>query len=154
MPAKDLVINAQWSANTYKLTVVFDNGEDTYTKEVVYGMAPEYELPTELTKTGYSFKGWNGNVPTTMPASDVTITALWTINQYSITFDSNGGSPVDTITKDYGSNVNAPVAPTKEGHTFAGWALSETATELVPQDYKIVKDVTLYAKWTKNKYDF
>jgi hypothetical protein len=53
-----------------------------------------------------------------MPAENVTITAKWTINQYTITFDTDGGSGIDPITADYGTEVTAPADPTKKGYTF------------------------------------
>jgi hypothetical protein len=53
-----------------------------------------------------------------MPAENMTITANWTINQYTITFSVDGGSDVASITKDYGVQLTAPTAPTKEGYTF------------------------------------
>ena len=78
-----------------------------------------------------------------MPAGDMTITALWEINQYTITFDSNGGSTVAPITADYDSDVTAPSNPTRDGYTFAGW--SEAVPTKMPAENK-----TLTASWTIN----
>jgi uncharacterized repeat protein (TIGR02543 family) len=63
-----------------------------------------------------------------MPAEDVTITAKWTINQYTITFNTDGGSSIAPITVDYGAAIIAPEAPTKEGYTFVGWEPALPAT--------------------------
>ena len=56
-----------------------------------------------------------------MPAENLTITAKWTVNRYTITFDSNGGSAVAEMTVDYGAKITAPVVPERPGYTFNGW---------------------------------
>jgi len=85
-------------------------------------------------------------------SNDIYLTAVWTADQYTITFDSNSGSAVAAITDDYGSDVTAPEEPTKNGHTFEGWYSDvELATEYefttIPME-----NITIYAKWTINTY--
>ena len=65
--------------------------------------------------------GWDREIPTTMPAENMTVTAQWEINQYTITFDTAGGSEIAPITQDYGTQIAAPADPTREGYTFMGW---------------------------------
>lgn len=74
----------------------------------------------------------------------LTIKAAWTLNQYTITFDTDGGSAIDPITLDFGATVTAPAAPTKEGHTFAGWYLEDAPYNL---ETPVTADITLVAKW-------
>jgi hypothetical protein len=81
-----------------------------------------------------------------MPAANKTIKALWTVNQYTITFDTDGGSAVAPITQDYGTAITAPAAPTKEGYTFKGW--SEQIPATMPAVNKTIK-----ALWNVNKYE-
>lgn len=52
---------------------------------------------------------------------DIELYAKFTINQYTISFNADGGSDVDSITQDYNTVVSAPTAPTKNGYTFDGW---------------------------------
>jgi uncharacterized repeat protein (TIGR02543 family) len=80
-----------------------------------------------------------------MPNEDVTITAQWTVNQYSISFNVEGGSNVATITQDYGTPITVPTAPTKEGYTFAGWNPSLPTT--MPDE-----DMTVTAQWIINTH--
>jgi hypothetical protein len=80
-----------------------------------------------------------------MPNEDVTIKAQWTINQYSITFDTDGGSDVTTITQDYDTDIEAPTAPTKEGYTFKRWSPELPAK--MPAE-----SVSVTAIWEINKY--
>ncbi len=106
-----------------------------------------------LVKTGYTFAGWNtqsGGGGTTYAAdatfnitANTTLYAQWTINQYTITFDSDGGSAVTAITQDFGSTVTAPAAPTKSGYAFAGWSPELLGT--MPVD-----GVDVTAQWKKN----
>ena len=80
-----------------------------------------------------------------MPAENVTVKAQWEINQYTITFDSDGGSAVAPITQDYGTAVTASEVPTKTGYTFKGWNPAVPAT--MPAE-----NVTVKAQWEINQY--
>ena len=109
-----------------------------------YGTA--ITAPAAPSKEGHTFKGWSEDIPATMPAVNKTIKALWNVNQYTITFDSDGGSAVAPITQDYGTAITAPAAPTKEGYTFKGW--SEDIPATMPAVNKTIK-----ALWNVNKYE-
>ena len=97
-----------------------------------------------MTRDGHTFTGWSPSVPATVPAGDVTYTAQWTANKYTVTFNANGGTGGKTVTLDYGTALSAPTM-TRDGYTFTGWSPSVPAT--VP-----VGDVTYTAQWTANTY--
>ena len=106
------------------------------------------DQPADPTKEGYTFIGWyNGesewNFETPVTA-DLTLTAKWQINRYTITFDTAGGSEVPSITQDYGTAITAPANPTKTGYTFAGW--DKTIPTTMPAG-----DMTITARWTENR---
>lgn len=106
------------------------------------------DQPADPTKEGYTFIGWyNGesewNFETPVTA-DLTLTAKWQINRYTITFDTAGGSEVPSITQDYGTAITPPAAPTRTGYTFAGWDKTIPAT--MPAG-----DMTITARWTENR---
>ncbi|MFA7206979.1 MAG: InlB B-repeat-containing protein, partial [Saccharofermentanales bacterium] len=143
MPANDVTITAEYSVNQYTITFNTDGGSLIADITQDYGTA--VTVPANPTREGYTFAGWDTSVPTTMPAEDVTVTAQWMINQYTITFDSAGGSAVSSITQDYGTAVTAPADPTREGYTFAGWDTSVPTT--MPAN-----NVTITANWTINQY--
>ena len=128
---------AKWEINQYTITVKPENGEADIT------ITQDYDTPITaptLTRDGYQFNGWDKAFPTTMPAENMIITAKWKVNQYTITFDSNGGSEIAPITQDYGTAITAPADPTREGYTFIGWDKAVPAT--MPAE-----DLTITAQW-------
>ncbi|MDY5948826.1 MAG: InlB B-repeat-containing protein [Oscillospiraceae bacterium] len=143
MPAENVTITAQWTINQYTITFNTDGGSAV--SPITQDYASVITAPENPTKTGYTFAGWSPAVPATMPAGDMTVTAQWTINEYTITFDTDGGSTVNPIAQDYGTAITAPEDPTKTGYTFAGWDKEIPAT--MPAE-----NVTITAKWTINQY--
>ncbi|MEG1663581.1 MAG: InlB B-repeat-containing protein, partial [Clostridia bacterium] len=118
------------------------------------------KLPTDPTKTGYSFAGWfvDNNtfqipfdleyIKANPTKTSITVYAKWTINQYTLTFNSNGGSDVAPITQDYNTLVVKPTNPTKTGNVFGGWYKdSNFATPFNFATDMLTQDTTLYAKW-------
>lgn len=106
------------------------------------------DRPADPTKEGYTFIGWyNGESEwdfETPVTADLTLTAKWQVNQYTITFDTAGGSEVSSITQDYGTAITAPANPAKTGYTFAGW--DKTIPSTMPAG-----DMTITARWTENR---
>ena len=134
----DMTLTAKWTANSYTITFDTDGGSkiDPITQD--YGTA--ITAPADPTREGYTFIGWDKAIPATMPAEDLTVTAQWRINQYTITFDTDGGSEIAPITQDYGTAITAPADPTRGGYTFIGWDKAIPAT--MPAG-----DMTITAKW-------
>ena len=143
MPANNVTITAKWTANRYTITFDTDGGS------AVAAMTQDYDTPVTApaapTKTGYTFAGWKPALPAKMPLNGLQVTAKWTVNQYTITFNTDGGSTVAAMTQDYGTAVTAPENPTKTGYTFAGW--DKTIPETMPANHMTIK-----AKWTANTY--
>ena len=132
---------------TANYTVTFDTngGSKVNSQTIPYGETAK--TPAIPAKTGYTFAGWylegekfNFSTPVT---KDMTLTAKWTANQYTITFDTDGGSAVAPITQDYGTAITAPADPTKSGYTFAGWTPEIPAT--MPAE-----NLTVTAHWRYN----
>ncbi|MGN0572664.1 MAG: InlB B-repeat-containing protein, partial [Acutalibacteraceae bacterium] len=147
MPAGDVTVEAQWKINQY--TITFADTGDSVIAPITQDYGTAITAPEDPTKEGYTFDGWE-NLPATMPADNVTVTAKWTINQYTITFDTDGGSEVAPITQDYGTAITAPEDPTKTGYTFDGWYVDDNKVE-VPATMP-AENVTLTAKWTVKTY--
>ena len=139
----DMTLYAGWSINQY--TISFDTAGGSAIAPITQDYGTTINAPAAPTKTGYTFTGWNPKLPATMPAENITVTAQWSINQYTITFDTAGGSEVASITQDYGSTITAPAAPAREGYTFTGW--NKAIPQTMPAENMIIK-----ANWTVNQY--
>ena len=138
----DLTLTAKWQVNQYTITFKPENGGQDIVIKQDYGTA--ITAPANPTKTGYTFGGWDKTIPSTMPAGDMTITARWQVNQYTITFKPENGGEDIAITQDYGTAITAPANPTKTGYTFAGW--DKTIPTTMPAE-----DMTITARWTENR---
>ena len=143
VPAENMSFKAQWTINQYTLTFDADNG--TEATVITQDFNTKFETPAAPTKTGYTFAGWDSEVPETIPAENKSFKALWTINQYTFTFDADGGSDVAAITQNYGTKIETPAAPTKTGYTFAGWV--PAIPETVPAE-----NMSFKVQWTINQY--
>ena len=141
MPTNDVVVNGTFFVNTHTLTYLVD-GEVYKTDSISYGttLIPE----EELTKDGYTFSGWS-EIPETMPDHDVTVTGTFTINPCTIVFDTDGGSPIQSLSGEAGNTITPPEDPTREGYTFLGW--EPAFPETIPQEGLVVKAI-----WQINSY--
>ena len=128
--------------NTY--TVTFKDYNGTPLKQQTVDWNTAATAPSNPSREGYTFTGWDKafNAVT----ADLVVTAQYSINQYTISFNSNGGSAVTAITQNYNTAVTAPADPTREGYTFAGWSPSVPST--MP-----ATNTNCVAQWTINQYN-
>ena len=138
MPAENITVKAQWEINQY--TIAFDTNGGSEIAPITQDYGTEITAPDNPTRKGYTFKGWDKEIPETMPAGNITVKAQWEINQYTITFDTNGGSEIAPITQDYGTEITAPDNPTRKGYTFKGW--DKEIPETMPAE-----NITITARW-------
>ncbi|MCR4915869.1 MAG: InlB B-repeat-containing protein [Prevotella sp.] len=126
-------------AGSYKLTYMVD-GVEYKSSTVEYGTTITPETPP--TKEGYTFSGWS-EIPSTMPASDVTITGTFTVNKYKLTYKVDG-EEYNSSEVNYGTTIVPLETPVKEGYTFSGWSNIPTTMP--------ASDVTISGTFTINKY--
>ena len=143
MPAENITVKAQWEINQY--TITFDTNGGSEIAPITQDYGTEITAPDNPTRKGYTFKGWDKEIPETMPAGNITVKAQWEINQYTIAFDTNGGSEIAPITQDYGTEITAPDNPTRKGYTFKGW--DKEIPETMPAE-----NITVKAQWEINQY--
>ena len=134
----NITLYAKRTANTY--TITFDTAGGSEIAPITQDYGTAITVPADPTREGYTFIGWDKEIPTTMTAENMTVTAQWEINQYTITFDTAGGSEIAPITQDYGTAITSPADPTREGYTFIGWD-TEIPTTMPAEN------ITLKARW-------
>jgi uncharacterized repeat protein (TIGR02543 family) len=133
------LVYAQWTPKQY--TVRFDTlgGDEIGDMTVAYGDAIPWPAAEDAHKAHYVLSGWDPQ-PETMPAYNLTVKAVWTPRQYTVTFDADGGSAVAPVTDIYGAKVARPADPVREGYAFAGW------DQAVPA-YMPDTNPTIKARW-------
>jgi uncharacterized repeat protein (TIGR02543 family) len=154
---------AKWTAITF--TITFDSQGGTDVTAITADGGTEVTEPADPAKTNYTFTGWysaaTGGTLYPWPhtiTEDITMYAQWQENnvpppdQYTITFNSQGGSDVAPVEAASGTNVGQPADPTKAGHTFTGWFDAATGGAKHNWPYTLTGDVTMYAQWTVSSY--
>ena len=134
----------------YNLTINYKyadgtEAKPTHTESLTYGSS--YSVASPLI-TGYTADKLT--VSGSMPDSDVTVDVTFTAKDYTVTYESNGGSTVPSQTVKYNETANKPADPTRSGYTFAGWYTEEKLTNKYDFATPVTGNITLYAKWTRN----
>lgn len=158
VPADVTTLTAQWT-DTYTVTLHLNDGTIANGKNVTeytYGTGATLPTADDITRAGHTFEGWyedenfSGSPVTEISATDTgkkEFYAKWTLNTYTVTFDSQGGSKVDSQTVSHGGTVTEPTAPTYEGYTFGGWYTEAGCTTEYDFTTAVTESLTLYAKW-------
>lgn len=159
---------AVWKANTYSVQFHSNNGanETTLQQGIPYGTSVTLDT-NPFVNEGKYFVGWaiteNGPVMyknnaeikdlAEVDGAVIDLYAIWLVNSYNVTFDTNGGSmeSASKVTVKYNQQVPEPLQPTRTGYTFKGWINKATQT---PFDFTqgIKEDIRLQATWEKNVY--
>ncbi|MEI6578590.1 MAG: InlB B-repeat-containing protein, partial [Eubacteriales bacterium] len=142
VPAANTTYVAQWSQDHY--TIIFDAGGGTGGSNNSMVLGSTLTAPV-VVRTGYTFNGWLPLVPATSPAQNVTYTAQWSVNSYTLKFDANGGMGSTIATVAYGTAINAPIV-TRTGYNLTGWSPNVPAT--MPAN-----SLQLTAIWAANMHD-
>ena len=141
-------------------TITYKDGDNSYTEDYEEGDSVTWK--SDITKKGYTLVGWKYNDKEyklsdkfTMINEDITVTSIWNVNKYTITYEVNGGS-INNKTKEvtYDSKYGTLDIPSKKGYTFKGWYKENDFISMVDEDTIVSedKDHTLYAKWEINSY--
>ena len=144
-------LKATWK-EVYTVAFDSDGGSEVDSQTVAEGEAAT--KPKAPTKEGYAFDKWLLNDEEydfeTPVTENITLTAAWDPNDYTVRFNSDGGSRTEAQTVAYGDYAAMPEKPTKEGYTFDEWQLDGNAYDF--EKTPVTGDLTLTAKWTINEY--
>ena len=152
--ASNVTLTARWDSVDYTISYTLNGGTNASSNPSTYTVNDSFTLAAP-TKAGYTFLGWTYSGQTT-PVKTVTVaegtmgnlsyTANWKVNDYTVTFDANGGSVTPTSkTVTYDASYTVPT-PTRTGYTFAGWYSG--STKYTGGTWKTASNTTLTAKWT------
>lgn len=149
----DITLYAKWNISQYTIAFDAQGGSLVNPQSVSYNH--NALVPTQPTRSGYAFAGWYTESATTHAfafttaiTQNMTLYAKWTRNSYTVVFNSNGGSNVDSVQVLYLNQVVKPDDPSLTGKVFKGWYTSSALTS--PYDFdsaQITTNTTLYAKW-------
>jgi len=155
----DMTLYAKWTTNAYTVSFQSNGGSAVAAQEIA--LDGKVVAPANPSKAGQTFAGWYTdsnlatpwNFSTDLVKGNMTLYAKWTVDTYTVSFQSNGGSAVAAQEIALDGKVVSPTKPKKSGYTFVGWYKDEDlklawkfTTDVV------IADMTLYAKWTKITY--
>jgi uncharacterized repeat protein (TIGR02543 family) len=163
---KDYTLFANWTPQTHTATfeIIGDTENSIASQELLY--PAQLTRPEDPVREGYYLDGWYSDVDCTEPfedfnqplPADVDLYAKWELQEYTVVFNTNGGTEIQSLTLNYQDMITAPENPTKEGLDFDGWYTDENCTipfenfdkqiiEFEDRVSKVPVVITLYAKW-------
>jgi len=153
----NITLYAKWNGSPITYTVSFDSNDGSYIAPLTVisgGIAPR---PTDPIKSGYTLAYWCSDSGLTTKydfstpvTEDITLYALWKIldpTTFNVTFESNGGSYIETQNVKSGGTATRPTDPTKSGYNFVNWYSNSGLTTVYNFSTAVNKDIKLYAKW-------
>ncbi len=160
LPTQSMTLYAKWIPVEYKITYILDNGKNDKKNPETYNVEDAFTFEP-ATKTGYTFNGWYTDAAFTSALvegitlgshGEITLYANFSINKYTISFESNDGTDVEPIKQNYATSVSAPEDPAKTGYKFVGWYSNSALTNKYTFTTIPAENITLYAKWELVSY--
>ncbi|MDR1067814.1 MAG: InlB B-repeat-containing protein, partial [Clostridiales Family XIII bacterium] len=130
-----------------KYTVTFKDWNGNVLKKQTVGYGESAAVPNDPARKGYTFAGWDKPSSAWQNVTaDVTVTAAYRINEFTVTFNDYDGKALKTQTVEYGGNATAPADPARTGYRFAGWDKASSAWQ------NVTADVTITAAYKINTF--
>lgn len=147
------------NGNTYEISFYDEDGTLLTKKTVNEGVSPTHTYePMDTVEWDYTFEGWKSSLESTtiiqtLPSATAAASYYATVSaikkQYTVTFVTNGGSTVNSVKVDYGTEIQPPAEPTREGFVFVAWAIDVNLTTESVWPLTVDKNITLYASWNE-----
>ncbi len=148
LPFNNAIYFAKWIVSQYTITFFTNGGNDIPIQTYFYNDFLFLSIPV---RNDYEFVGWFSDINLStlftlvfMPAQNLNLYAKWN-NEYTITFNTNGGNSIPTQTINFNATLNLPSA-TKVDYSFAGWFTDVDLTQAAPTTMP-AQNISLYAKW-------
>lgn len=141
-------IHADATRNKYTITFVTGDGATQFEPRVQEYGTKVYLQPDPY-RDGYIFVGWDPELPETMPAHDITVTAVWESDgtvEHTVTYVTNGGTPIQSREVEHGKKA-VQYHTSRDGYKLDGWYTDSGLTERYDFTLPVISDLTLYAKW-------
>lgn len=157
----NLTLYAKWTKNVYLVTFDTNGAGAAPTAQNVEHGGNATKPANDPKLEGYTFGGWYTDAACTTAydfstpvTNDLTLYAKWTENTYTVTFNANGHGTAPPAQKDvkHGDKAQRPENPQVTGYTFGGWCTDAACTAAYDFNAPVKGNLTLYAKWTANKY--
>ena len=156
---KSLMLYAKWEVEEYTVAFNTGDGSPVEAQNVAHGgtaVKPE----GDPTREGYTFTGWYTDEECTAAydfsapvTGNLTLYAKWDVKEYTVTFHTGDGSPVEAQNVVHGGTAAKPESdPTCEGYTFGGWYTDEACATAYDFGTPVTRDLALYAKWEAEAY--
>ena len=139
---QNMTFYAQWELEGHTVTFNSMGGSTVASQNVVNGNYAS--VPSDPTRTGYTFNGWVPNIYTTAITSNTTFVAQWLIKSYTVNYNANGGSLTPSEVVEYNHTATVPNDPVRENYIFTGWTPSIST--------RITKNTTFTANWKIKTY--
>ena len=169
MPANDVTVSANFTANEYIITYYMMNGDNTIWEVDTFAYGDTITTVANPIRDGYTFTGWSQDIPTTMPAHSIAVSAQWQVNSYNITINQVAGGTITVTENNIGANsttANTTAAfgsliqlsvSTNNGYTFNNFVVTNadgTPIAITNNSYFMMpaNDVTVTANFTANEY--
>ena len=157
------IFSANWTAVSYTVTYVSSGSAAPTQASLTIGQS--FVVGTAVTRTGYTFSGYNDGVNTYLPgatyvvgSANITLTAQWIADVYTVSYDWNGSTGTATSASTYTVGTSSDITLPSQGnqaktnYNFDGWSLTRNGAKLSGSTYIPTATVTLYARWVIDVY--
>ena len=145
---RDITLRAKWAKVEYTVTFLDYYGEVLSRETVEYGNSANGPIVPRVASENLKFSEWNKDI--SCITSDITVNALYVVDSYILSYESNNGEEIPSVSYYYGEIPEAPQTPSLSGNYFIGWYLDENFENEYTFETPLYEDTTLYAFYSES----